>query len=87
MITIIKDGQELRCSKNTYDTMYKRMGYEILGQGEKIVETIEIKEEITKEPEVKKTEALKEKAKGKNVMPKESIKKVKTTRSRNKKGE
>ena len=30
MITIIKDGEKIRCSQNTYDTMYKRLGYDIV---------------------------------------------------------
>ena len=30
MITIVKDGNKMKCSQNTYDTMYKRLGYEIL---------------------------------------------------------
>ena len=44
MITIIKDNNRLRCSQNTYDTMYKRLGYEIL-----IEKKEEPKEEIVKE--------------------------------------
>ena len=55
MITIVKDDQILRCSQNTYETMYKRLGYTKLEDKEpvaEIVEKIEIKEEpIEQEPE------------------------------------
>lgn len=78
MITIIKEGQTLRCSKNTYDIMYKRMGYEILEQKKE-----------TKEPEkekIKEQDKIVEK-KEINEGTKEVVKKNKTTRIKNKKGE
>lgn len=71
MITIIKDGNKMQCSQNTYDTMYKRLGYEILAP----------KKEKTKEQDkiVEKKEI--------NEETKEVLKKNKTTRMKNKKGE
>ena len=74
MITIIKDGNKIRCSQNTYDTMYKRLGYEIFVE--------KIKVEQPKE-EIKKTIE-------KIIVPEEIIKEKSTksrTRSRTKKGE
>lgn len=42
MITIVKDGRKILCSKNTYKSMYERLGYNIL---ENKKEAKEIKEE------------------------------------------
>ena len=30
MITIVKEGHTIKCSNNTYKSMYKRLGYEIV---------------------------------------------------------
>lgn len=80
MITIIKDGNKLRCSQNTYDIMYKRLGYEILNEN--------------KEPKVIKTEVVKDTAKDivkdtvkeKVITPKQTSR-VKGTKNKLKKGE
>lgn len=48
---IQKDNIIIECSKNTYECMYKRLGYEIVTEKEEIKE--EIKEEVT--VETKKT--------------------------------
>lgn len=76
MITIKKDENTVVCSKNTFETIYKRLGYEIVNPSKKttkdvkkeIVENIEVEEEI---PVVeikndKKTETKKGKTKGKS---------------------
>lgn len=72
MITIIKDGNKIRCSQNTYDIMYKRLGYEILNEN--------------KEPKVIKTEVVKEVAEEKIVTPKPASK-GKGVKTKPKKGE
>lgn len=73
MITIVKDGNKMKCSQNTYDTMYKRLGYEILQETPKV----EIKKEVHKEEpkEIKKEEIIKK------------TKEQKNTKNKNKKGE
>ena len=71
MITIIKEGNKIKCSNGTYETMYKRLGYKILNENK---------------PQVKETEGLEDTSKEKIVMPKETSK-VKSTRSKSKKGE
>lgn len=72
MITIIKDGNKIRCSQNTYDIMYKRLGYEILDENKK--------------PKVIKTEVVKETIEEKTVTPK-PINKGKSVKTKIKKGE
>lgn len=83
MITIIKDGNKIKCSQNTYDTMYRRMGYEIFEE-KPIVKKIEKTEEIKEVHKEKVEEIIEEKP------IKETIKKtrnVKNVKGRNKKGE
>ena len=73
MITIIKDGEKIRCSQNTYDSMYKRLGYKILNE---IKETkVERQEKIPLE----KVETI--------IPEKTEVKKTTRTRTRTKKGE
>lgn len=73
MITIVKDGEKIRCSQNTYDTMYKRLGYEIL------VENKKAKVEKQESSPLEEVEL---------IMPKETEEKKTTrTRTRTKKGE
>ena len=71
MITIIKEGNKIVCSNSTYETMYKRLGYEIL--------------EGNKKTEVKKTEGLEENKNEKIVIP--EMTKEKGTKGKTKKGE
>ena len=71
MITIIKDGEKIKCSQNTYDSMYKRLGYEILVENKKT--------------EVKKVKNLEDTKKEKIIVP--GTTKEKGTRGRAKKGE
>lgn len=71
MITIIKDGNKIKCSQNTYDTMYKRLGYEIL---------------VDKEPIVVETKVLEDTKKEEIIMPKTNTR-GRGTRGRTKKGE
>lgn len=71
MITIIKEGNKIVCSNGTYETMYKRLGYEIL--------------EENKKTEVKKVENLEDTKKEKVIVPETT--KEKGTRGRTKKGE
>lgn len=78
MITIIKEGQTLKCSKNTYDIMYKRMGYKILEPKEEKKEEPKEKSKIIEEKTIEKEE-IKE--------PKEIVRKTKATRNKDKKGE
>ena len=73
MITIIKDNNRLRCSQNTYDTMYKRLGYEILN------EIKETKVEKVEKIPLEKVEII--------IPEKIEDKKVTKTRTRTKKGE
>lgn len=35
MITIKKDGETVVCSKGTYESMFKRLGYEIVNESKK----------------------------------------------------
>lgn len=78
MITIVKDGKEILCSKNTYDIMYKRMGYKILEPKEEKKEEPKEKIKIIEEKTIEKEE-IKE--------PKEIVEKTKATRNKDKKGE
>ena len=71
MITIIKEGNKIVCSNDTYETMYKRLGYEILAENKKT--------------EVKKTEGLEDTKNEKIVIPETT--KEKGIRGRAKKGE
>lgn len=87
MITIIKDGNKMKCSQNTYDTMYKRLGYEILQETpiEEIKEKAHKIVEETKDKDLVKPlkDAFKEE-------PKEVVKKTKVqknTKNKSKKGE
>lgn len=93
MITIVKDGRKILCSKNTYKSMYERMGYEILESKEdlkekssKIVEKAKEKELITPYDEFVKTNLAEETT---VTEPKETIKKTKEQRNtkNKKKGE
>ena len=63
MITIVKDGVKILCSKNTYESMYKRLGYEVLGEQKPKVEFK--KEEIKEEPKEEIKKADEKKIKGK----------------------
>lgn len=71
MITIVKDGEKIKCSQNTYDSMYKRLGYEILVENKKT--------------EAKKVKNLEDTRKEKVIVPETT--KEKGTRGRTKKGE
>lgn len=71
MITIIKDNSKIKCSQNTYETMYKRLGYTILEEPKKIEKKEEPKKEIEQPKEVITKKA----------------KEGKTTKGKNKKGE
>lgn len=59
MITIVKDGVKILCSKNTYESMYKRLGYEVLNETKP---KVQVKNETQKE-EVIKTDEKKTKSK------------------------
>lgn len=54
---IKKDNEIIEVSKNTYESMFKRLGYEIVS--EKKEEPVKVAEEV----EVKKTESKKTKKK------------------------
>lgn len=73
MITIIKDNDELKCSQNTYDTMYKRLGYTI--------------KEQTKQKETKETKVTKETVSKEKVVTPKTTNKGRVTKTKNKKGE
>ena len=72
MITIIKDGETIRCSENTYKTMFKRLGYEIAKPKETKVEITKVdtrKEETIEEIpviEIKKEKNVSKSKVGKN---------------------
>ena len=76
MITIKKDDNTVICSKNTFETTYKRLGYEIVNPSkketkvEKTEKVEDVKPEIEEIPVVemkseKKSEAKKGKSKSK----------------------
>ena len=48
MIKIEKDGHFIICSNNSYDTMYKRLGYKIVGENK----TKEIKQQEKQKTEI-----------------------------------
>lgn len=77
MITIIKGNDKKRCSQNTYETMYKRLGYEIFVEKPTKITVVE--------PE--KAEKIVEKAIKKIETTNKKTKSVKTTKSKKKKGE
>jgi len=47
MIKIEKDGHSMICSNSTYNTMYKRLGYTIVNENQKVqpVKKVEQKQE------------------------------------------
>ena len=90
MITIIKDGEKIRCSQNTYDSMYKRLGYEIVAEdtkekikekAHKLVEKTKEKDLITPYEELVKNDVSKETEVKKNTRTRTR------TKTRTKKGE
>ena len=62
MIKIEKDGHSIICSNSTYNTMYKRLGYTIVNENQKVqpVEKNETKQEETVEIPVIETKVEKE---------------------------
>lgn len=57
---IKKDNTIVECSKATYESMFKRLGYEIVGENkkvEKVEEIVEIPEEIHEEAPLKETKS------------------------------
>ncbi len=54
MVKIIKDGETILCSKSTYESMYKRLGYEI----EKPNEVVKPKVEVSKKETIEEVEEI-----------------------------
>lgn len=80
MITITKDGNNITCSKNTFETIYKRMGYELVIPSkptakvekpiEKVVKKVEEKVEEIPVVEMKSEKKVVSKKDNKNVTKK-----------------
>ena len=68
MIKIEKDGHFIICSNNSYDTMYKRLGYKIVGENK----TKEIKQQEKQKVEIDEIPVIEMKENKKNV--KETLK-------------
>lgn len=62
MIKIEKDGHSIVCSNSTYNTMYKRLGYTIVNENQKVqpVKKVEPKQEEIVEIPVIETKVEKE---------------------------
>lgn len=62
MIKIEKDGHSIICSNSTYNTMYKRLGYTIVNENQKVqpVKKVEAKQEEAVEIPVIETKVEKE---------------------------
>lgn len=62
MIKIEKDGHSIICSNSTYNTMYKRLGYTIVNENQKVqpIKKVEQKQEEIVEIPVIETKVEKE---------------------------